>query len=379
MIKRVAVIGLLAVVIFQGAGFADAADPPVMDSRYIKEHFPEVYQQIYQEGRDAGKKDAEAALQGGAASTQTSFAAPEPASASAPVPEPATQTASVSAPVNPETAPAAAQPAKAGLGAWWEKNSLKYTPLPEQWLFHIEGTMDYKHRTGNTQSDLYNGSASLMVRKLRFTNTLAYIINKEFTKQNPQPGSPVSLTDTDYRSIQDSLRFDLTDRLYSEAGYIWEMDTANYISGRESYYAGFGYALVDTQRHLLDVLLAGGYEEEKYPQAVKAAMNMDSGSVTAGYFRETYRWNVTDRITYKQTFRIIQNFTPTNVFNNNLTNLQVIGETNRNRWFLINEIYFKLVDHLNFMTGFKIEYDSNPWPTVERLDTTLKSGIQLSF
>lgn len=367
MIKRAAIIGLLAVVIFLGAGQGDAADPPVMDSRYIREHFPEVYRQIYQEGLEAGKKDA--ALQGVASPEQA--APPEPAPVTAPA------TASGPEPPIHETVPA--QQAKADLGAWWEKNSLKYTPLPERWLFHIEGTMDYKHRTGNTQSDIYNGSASLMVRKLRFTNTLSYIINKEFTKQNPQPGSPVSLTDNDYRSIQESLRFDLTDRLYSEAGYIWEMDTANYISGRESYYAGFGYALVDTKRHLLDVLLAGGYEEEQYPMAVKAAMNMDSGSVTAGYFRETYRWNVTDRITYKQTFRIIQNFTPTNVFNNDLSNLQVIGETNRNRWFLINEIYFKLVDHLNFMSGFKVEYDSNPWPTVERLDTTFKSGIQLSF
>jgi hypothetical protein len=218
-----------------------------------------------------------------------------------------------------------------------------------------------------------------MVRKWRFTNNLSYVINKEFTKQNPQPGSPVNVTDTDYRSIQESLRYDLTDRLYTEGGYIWEMDTANYISGRESYYAGIGYALVDKPKHLLDILVAGGYEEEQYPAAVKAAMNMDSGSMTAGYLRENYRWNITDRFTYKQTFRIIQNFTTTNVFNEDLSNLQVIGETHRYRWFLINEIYFKLVDHLNFMTGCKIEYDSNPWPTVLRLDTTIKSGIQLSF
>lgn len=368
MIKRVAVIGILAMVFFHGAGQVDAADPPVMDSRYIKEHFPEAYRQIYQEGLEAGKN--EAALQGGVAPVQTAPPAfePEPVSASGP------------APAIPETVVVAEhQDAKPELGSWWEKNSLKYSPLPEQWLFHIEGTLDYKHRTGNTQSDLYNGSASLMIRKLRFTNTLSYIINKEFTKQNPQPGSPVSLTDTDYRSIQESLRFDLTDRLYSEAGYIWEMDTANYISGRESYYAGFGYALVDTQRHLLDVFLAGGYEEEQFPAAVQQAMNMDYDSVTAGYLRETYRWNVTDRITYKQTFRIIQNFTSTNVFNDDLTNLHLIGETYRYRWFLINEIYFKLVEHLNFMAGYKIEYDSSPWPTVLRLDTTLKTGFQFSF
>ena len=361
--KIIVMITTVLVAFFSCFGPGDipvgAADPPVMDSRYIKEHFPEVYLQIYREGVEAGKKDAGVAIEGEVVPVPAASAATEPA-----IPEPA---------------PVAVQEVGPALGAWWEKNSLKYSPLPEQWLFHIEGTLDYKHRTGNTQSDIYNGSASLMVRKWRFTNTLAYVINKEFTKQNPQPGSPVSQTDTDYRSIQESLRYDLTDRLYTEGGYIWEMDTANYISGRESYYAGFGYALVARPKHLLDVLLAGGYEEEQYPAAVKAAMNMDSGSVTAGYLRENYRWNITDRFTYKQTFRIIQNFTPTNVFNNDLTNLQVIGETNRYRWFLINEIYFKLVDHLNFMAGFKVEYDSNPWPTVEKLDTTFKSGIQLSF
>lgn len=359
MTKLVAMIGVLVAVIFLGAGHPNAADPPVMNSQYLKEHFPDVYIQIYQEGKAAGKKEAEAAIKDGTPPVQTTSAIPEPAIS--------------------EKTSVAAQQAKPDLGAWWEKSSLKFTSLPEQWLFHIEGTLDYKHKTGNTESDLYNGSASLTVRKLRFTNTLSYIISKEFTKQSSQPGSPVSQTDSDYRSWQESFRYDLTRRLYAEGGYIWEKDTANYINGRDSYYAGIGFTLIDTPKFLLDVLVAGGYENEKYPETVRMAMDMEENSMRAGYFKENFRWNITDRITYKQSFRIIRDFTRTKVFNDELDDLHVIGETNRYRWFLINEIHFKIVEHLTFMTGYKIEYDSNPWPTVEKLDTTIKSGLQFSF
>jgi putative salt-induced outer membrane protein YdiY len=342
--KKIAKTTILSISLLFWLAITGAAELPTMDSRYIKEHFPEVYRQIYEEGRAAGKTEGAAAS-----------AAP-----AAPVALVVTQT-------------------KPALGAWWEKNSLKYSPLPEQWLFHIEGTLDYKHKSGNTQSDLYDGSASFMARKSRFTNTLTYLINKEFTKQSGQPGAPVSKTDDDYRSFQESIRYDLTDRLYSEGGYIWEKDTANYISDRDSYYAGLGYTLIDTEHHLLDVLVAGGYEEESYPGAVKEAMNFDRNCMTVGYLKEYYQWHITDRITFKETFRIIQDFSDTRVFNDDMENLRVTGETNRYRWFFRNEIYFKLIDHLNFMTGCQIEYDSNPWPTVKKRDTTIKSGIQFSF
>jgi putative salt-induced outer membrane protein YdiY len=359
MVKRIAMVTMVSVVIFLWFGHAGAADQPVMDSRYIKEHFPEVYLQIYREGKEAGKKEAEAAVKAGASPVPTAPAAVGPAV--------------------PAAVPVAAQQAKPDLGDWWEKSSLKYSPLPEQWLFHIEGSLDYKHRTGNTQSDLYNGTASLMVRKQRFTNTFIYIINKELTAQLAKTGGTANQTDSDYRSIQDSLRYDLTDRFYTEAGYMWEKDQANYIAGRNSYYAGAGYTLIDAKRHHLDVFFAGGYETEKYPDAVKASMNMEYLEVGAAYFREDYRWNITDLLTYKQTFRIIQNLKSTDVYNNDLANLNVIGDTKRYRWFLLNELYFKLAPHVNFMIGYKINYDSNPWPTVDKTDTTLKSGIQFSY
>jgi putative salt-induced outer membrane protein YdiY len=329
--RRLATIAVLAGAAMLLTGPARAAEPPT-DSQYIKQHFPDAYRRIYEEGEKAGQKKAEATA-----------------------------------------------PAKPGLGAWWETNSLKYAPLPEQWLLHIEGTLDYKHKEGNIDSNHYDGSASLMVRKLRFTNTLTYIINKERTEQVNTPGEPPSLTDTDYRSFQESLRYDLLKRLYAEGGYIWEKDTANYIEDRDSYYAGLGYALIDTPRHLLDLFAAGGYVEEEYPELVRIAMGISRSSTSAGYLRQSYRWNITDRITYKESFRIIQDFASSDVFNDDLTDLRVIDHTHRYRWFLINEIHIKIIDHLSFMIGCKIDYDSNPWPTVKDRDTVIKSGIQFSF
>jgi len=356
MMKRIAMIALVSGALLLWFGHAGAADQPVMDSRYLKEHFPEVYRQIYQEGREAGRKEAEEALKSGAP--------PAPAAAG---------------PALPAAVPVAVQQAKPDLGAWWEKSALKYSPVPEQWLFHAEGTLDLKYKTGNTKSDRYSGSASLTVRKSRFTNTLSFMIEKEYSEDLSPSGSYTKSKDEDSRSIQDALRYDLTERFYAEGGYMWEKDKKNYITGRDSYYAGLGYTLVDTQRHHLDVFFAGGYVNEKYPSLIQSSMNLDHLEVGAAYFRQDYRWNITDRLTFKETFRIIQNLKSTEVFNDDVNRLQVIGETYRYRWFLINEIYFKLMPHVNFMIGYKYEFDSNPWPTVDRTDTTLKSGIQFSY
>ena len=329
--RRLATIAVLAEAVLFWTGPARAADPPT-DSRYIKQHFPDAYRRIYEEGVKAGQKKA-----------------------------------------------GATTPGKPGLGAWWETNSLKYSPLPEQWLLHIEGTLDYKHKEGNIDSNLYDGSASLVVRKLRFTNTLTYIINKERTEQVTTAGEPPSRTNSDYRSFQEGLRYDLLKRLYAEGGYIWEKDTDNLIEDRDSYYAGLGYTLIDTPRHLLDLFAAGGYVEEKYPESVRTNLGLSRSNTSAGYLRQAYRWNITDRITYKESFRIIQDFANSDVFNDDLTDLRVIDHTHRNRWFFINEIYIKIIDHLSFMIGCKIDCNSNPWPTVKDRDTVIKSGIQFSF
>lgn len=325
-----------------GVGLAEAEELPVApgkDSEYVKEHYPEAYRRIYQAGKTAGETASKAAA--------------------------------------PAGQPVAAPQAEQGLGAWWEKNSLTYGSLPERWLFHSEGTLDYKLKKGNTESEVYNGSASLMARKRRFTNTLFYAVDRETSE--PTPVAPTDNTDTDYRSFQESLRYDLTAKLYGETGYMWEKDTANLVSSRDIFYAGLGYALLDQGPLHLEIFLGGGSQEEKFPEAIRDSLGITAEQVTAGYFREDFQWKISERITYKETFRIIQNFSDSEVFNDDPANLYQTGETKRYRWFLINEIYFSLTDHLSFMTGYKIEYDSNPWPTVRDRDETLKSGIQFSF
>lgn len=357
--RRSSILVTMCLIFCLGAGPATAGDAPAMTRDYLKDHYPEVYRQIYQEGREAGRLEALAPV--------TKVTAPEPTATPA------------SGAVAKATAPAPAAEKKIDLGNWWEKSSLSYSPVPEQWLFHEEGTLDYKHKSGNTKSDRYDGSATFKVRKLRFTNTLYYGIDKEYTVQNASPGTTSSPTDSDYRNFQEALRYDLTARLYTEGGYIWEKDREDYISARRSYYAGVGYALIDTLKHHLEVFAAGGYVSEEYPSLIKNAMHLDHEAVTTAYFKEDYRWNITDTLTYKETFRIIPNLERTDAYNDDPNNLHVTGQTNRYRWFLINEIYFKLAAHLNFMTGCKIEYDSDPWPTVKKTDTTVKSGIQFSY
>lgn len=357
MIKSIAMIGMAAATIFLWAGHADAGDPPTINREYIEEHYPEVYLQIYREGKEAGGKEAEAPSKDVTVPARVAPAAVES--------------------VVRAVAPAAVQQAKPDLGAWWEKSSLSYSPLPERWLFHIEGSFDYKRKSGNTDSDLYNASTSLMVRKQRFTNTLSYMIDKELVE--PTQSSPNNNRNTDYRTIQESLRYDLTARFYADVGYMWEKDTVNMITDRNIFYAGLGHTLLDRQRHHLDIFLAGGYQEEKYPNLVQVMLGTGREKVTAGYVKQTYRWKITDSLTYNETFRIIYNFESSKVFNDDLSDLHVIGRTNRYRWFLINEILVKLTSYLNFVIGYKIEYDSDPWPTVLDRDETFKSGLQFSY
>jgi hypothetical protein len=338
-------------------GSARAEGKPEADVRYIQEHFPDAYLQIYREGIAAGRKEAAAELKSG---TAPALAAPSGIASEA---------------------PAAVQdrPAKESLGKWWEKSSLKYSPLPEKWLFHVEGSLNYKHISGNLRSNLYEGSATLMARKHRFTNTLAFTINRESMAQIPSPGSAAIQIDNNYHSIQESLRFDLTKQIYADVGYTWEKDTINYLKDRNIFYTGIGYEPIDTKGHSLEAFLAGGYEKVQFPDSVKDFLSSDHLNAAALLFREDYRWNISDRITYKQTFRIIQNFQKSIIINAEQFNLHAVGETYRYRWFLLNEIYWKLVEHLNFSSGSKIEYNNNPWLREKKLDVTVKSGIQFSF
>jgi hypothetical protein len=355
-VRTVTIIAVFAE-LFLWFGEAKAEDKPVVDAQYIQEHFPDAYLLIYREGMEAGRKEAATELKC------------------------VTVPASAAPPGIASDAPAMVQdrPAKERLEKWWEKSSLNYFPLPERWLFHVEGSLDYKHRSGNIASSLYDASATLKVRKHRFTDTLTFIINKELTAQITSPGSAAIQIDIDYRSIQESLRFDLTKRLYADVGYVREKDTINYIKDRSIFYSGMGYGLIDTKRHSLEAFAAGGFERVQFLDSVRNFVSSDHLNAATLFFREDYRWNISDRISYKQTFRITQNFEKKLIINDSQTNLHAIGETYRYRWSFINDIYLKLVEHLNFSSGSNIEYNSNPWLLVKRLDVTLKSGIQFGF
>jgi putative salt-induced outer membrane protein YdiY len=343
--------------IFLLFGSARAEGKPEVDARYIQEHFPDAYLMIYREGMAAGRKEAAAELKCG-----TAPASPAPSSIISEVP-----------------AAVPNRPAKENFDKWWEKSSLNYSPLPARLLFHVEGDLSYKHISGNLRSNLYEGSATLKARKHRFTNTLAFNINKESVSQILAPGLAAVKIDTNYYNLQESIRFDLTKRLYADVGYTWEKDTINYIKDRNILYSGIGYAPIDTRRHSLEAFVAGGSEKVQFPNSVKAYVSRDHLHAATIYFREDYRWNISDRITYKQTFRIIQNFEDNLAINIDQIKFHAVGEPYRYRWFLLNEIYWKLVEHLNFSSGSKLEYNNNPWLLQKKLDATIKSGIQFSF
>lgn len=317
-----------------------------LDKNYIREHYPEIFQQIYMEGKEAGLKEAETKGQGA-------------------------QKEAGSGEVKKEIA-AQGRP---DLGDWWNRSSLKYTPRPAGTLFHGELQYDYKRETGNIDSYSHRGAGKLVIRKDRFTNYLSYFIDKKISDDFTS-GSHYQ---RDYKIFEGSLRYDLREKLYSEAGLIWETDSANLIKNRYVYYGGLGYNLLDMKDHSINVFLAYSRVKEEFDPLIGMMLGIDNRESNAAYFFQSYDWHVTDRLTFREKFRIIRNLDDSILYNM-ATGVPVPdGDTKRYMWVLYNALEYRINNFLSLVNSYQINYDSNPWPTVLKKDSTFSLGVKFGF
>ncbi|MBF0518243.1 MAG: DUF481 domain-containing protein [Nitrospirae bacterium] len=319
-----------------------------LDKDYIREHYPEVYRQIYEEGKSSVSAPAS---QSGESSKAVDNA------------KPAAQEAADAPKVN-------------GPGDnWWEHLSLKYKPLPENLLFHAEALFTPVYKWGNTTGYQIDGQGAVVLRKNRLTNSLNYQIAQKLTKD----ASGSQSTD-DYQTFQESLQYDLTEKFYTQGGYIWERDRVNMIKHRHIEYAGLGYYLFDTPLHKLEFFLSGGYQTEKYYSMIQDFLNISQKSLPVVYFYESYKINITSYLFYNEIFRIIQDVSTTPVFvMNEDGNYIEDHRVHRYRWTMINALGYTIDKHLAIIASHKMDYDSSPWPTVISTDNVFKVSLRVSF
>lgn len=318
-----------------------AIEEKSIDKDYIKKHFPDIYEQIYMEGKESGIKEAESQKKPDVIAGEKEVEKPK----------------------------------KQELDDWWNRSSLEYDPLLLQFLFHGELQYSYLKTTGNMDSFSHLMSARLDIRKYRFTNSIAIQLDK-----NEINTAFAGHTEKDHRIFEDDFKYDITKRLYADAGFIWEKNSLTLTDGRYAVYGGFGYRLLNLQKHKLEVLLDYGYLNEKYTSDIERLLNFDSRDFETVFFDQKYIWAITKRINFNEKFRIIYFLNKTDDFGlDAFGNAVKLGKENRKLIYFSTGLDFGITDSFAITNSYQINYDSMPWPGVKKKDTILTTGVKFSF
>ncbi|MBU0485478.1 MAG: DUF481 domain-containing protein [Proteobacteria bacterium] len=337
---------LLTVLLFSVPVHAAEGDPatePVkIDKDYLQSHYPELYQQIIQEGRE-----------------ETS--------------QPATKSANQT---DVATKNEAAAPKKEELGDWWNRNSLTYEPRPSQLLFHTELQYSYSEDRGNVEGYEHRGGAKFIVRLDRVTNSLSYLIDKSKQTEVASGGE----TSNNYQILEDSLQYDLTKKLYAMGGIIREVNETEMLDRRYAFYAGLGYPLLTQKNHQIDLYLAYAYLDEEYDSLINTILGFSGRTYDAFYFNQTYAWKITDKILFSQRFRIIHSFEDFIRYDLDANgNVIELGEQKRDLVVFGLGLDFQLTESFTLYGKYQLNIDNVPWPTVLKQDTSYATGIKFSF
>jgi len=340
----------LALLLFAVPAFSSGQEPAGLtvgkiDKEYIKKNFPEVYEEIFNEGKEAGIRESGAAVPAEGKTTEA-----------AAVLEGQTET-------------------KADLGDWWNKSSLEYDPIPPQFLFRREIQYGFQRTTGNMDSFAHALTSRIDIRKKRFTNSTAYTVDK-----NDIETVFAGESEKDHQIVEDTLKYDITKKVFANAGFIWERNNLALIDSRYAIYGGFGYRFFTLDRHKLYALLAYGYLDETYTGDAVKLLGFDKRNFNTIFLDQSYQWNITDRISFNEKFRTIHSLNSDEHFDlDESGNVVSRGQKRRNIIIFSLGLDFKITDSFSFTNAYLINYDRTPWPGVKTEDTQFMSGVKLSF
>lgn len=281
--------------------------------------------------------------------------------------------------VSAQTAPPAqgaaaatqAAPAKpAGLGNWWEKSSLSYSPVPEPWLVHITSNLSFTDARGNTHGTQFGWQTDLVFRKKRFTDrVLVDLRDADMTY-----GLGGGLTDYQERTLRNHAEYDLTKEALLVAGVEHIHNTLYFIDSRNTVYGGAGWTLLDQGPHKIDVIGGIGvssfvFQKDEMahinPVAV-AAFKTTTPTSGAGLLMEGWNWKFSDNIALRQ-------------------DMSYLGYFDRDLGELVTfnvSIDIPVRKHLSVGPRYSLKYETNIYMDalgVEPLDKTLTLGVKFSF
>jgi len=344
---------LVAALLLAFAGTASTAADPKTDK-------------TYREGYEAGYKAALEAARKASAESGAPEAAPAATVGVGPVGTPP---------------PAAAAPADktAGPADWWNHSALLYPKLEDSWRQHVQLQLTGVSLTGNESGSSWRGGGKWISRYGRWTNELAATLDKRDIKQVGGLGNK-----RDYRMLQDSVRYDLTNKWYASGGFIWEKDDVSLIDSRTTWIAGPGYYWLDSDTFRLNTFLGLGRLSESYMQLVQDLVGIDERSSNLLYFYETFEWRFARDWGLRQGFRLMQDLDESGHYvldpvNPRSGRYVADSWVKRYRYVAAVDLDYRLGPRSTLSLGIESRYDSNPWPDVLNKDTVKRLMLSIQF
>jgi hypothetical protein len=283
-------------------------------------------------------------------------------------------------------------PASAGSAAppdWWNHSSLAFGLKPQdEWRHSFQLQLSGASLSGNENGSGWRGGGKFLSRYGRLTNELSGTVDKRDIKS-----AGGGANTRDYRLLQDSLRYDLTDRWYVSGGAILERDDIALVTRRVTWLAGPGYYWLDTDKFRLNTFLGLGNVRENYMQYVRQHVGVDERSAGLLYFYETFAWQISENWGLRQGYRLMQDLdksghyvfdparsTPPSASNPmGFERYKADHWVNRYRTVAALDFDYRLGPRSTLSFGYETRFDSNPWPDVIRRDHTRRMTVNLAF
>lgn len=260
---------------------------------------------------------------------------------------------------------------------WWNHSALLYSSLDPAWRHHVEVQFSATGLNGNDTGHALRGSGKLFSRSNRWTNELVTTLDK---RKIVQAGGAVN--QRDYKMLQESVRYDLTDKFYTSGGFIIERDDVNFIDRRNTVLAGLGYYLFDNPTMRLNAFAGLGRLKESYLAPVPALVGVDGRSSGLLYLYQTFDWQLAQNWSLQQGFRQIRDLDESGSYAPDPTRpglYRAAAMVKRYRNVSNIALNYQLSPRSVVSLGVESRYDSNPWPDVKSRDTTKRLMLNLLY
>lgn len=329
----------------------------------------------YSEGYEAGYRAAMEAVKKALAEGRSA----ESATTVTKVPSPPVAAASIAA---------APTQANAEPRDWWNHSSLRYALRNDTWRHGLQAQLSFTGVSGNDDGTAWRGNGQFHSRRGRWTNELSLTLDKREIKS-----ADGGVNQRDYRMLQESLRYDLSDRWYVSGGFILERDDVALVDRRITSLLGAGYYWLDNDRFRLNTYLGLGRVDERYMRYVREHVQVDSRDSGLLYFYQTFTWQISEDFSLREGFRLMQDLKrsghytfdptisapPSAELPQGFERYSAVDQVKRYRTITGLDLDYRLSPNSSVSLGLEIRYDSNPWPDVIRRDTVRRVNFNLTF